>query len=209
MLKSIRILLIIIITYGVLPLTYLQAADDGFRITPSIGLDYSYKYKQSLFKPTVDIDLTYLFPNRWELGVGLGYMHDILYADSGTVATLQGQDKSFNEWKKDSYPIYAVVKYSFDVNETDDIVVALKYGWLYTNKGSSWVNDDGSLQGFEMQNRFMADLSIGYELNDTIFSLDFRAVSYTQHFYLNEDEVNQKQYNGYLGLSVQHRFDLF
>lgn len=205
--KSIRILIIIVC--GLLPLTYLHAADDGFRVTPSIGVDYSYKYKQSLFKPTLDVDLTYLFPSRLELGVGVGYMHDVLYANDGTVAPIGGNDTPFNEWKKDSYPIYVVAKYSFDFNETDDIVVALKYGWLYANNGSSWVNDDGSAQGFEMQNRFMTDLSIGYELGDTIFSLDFRVVSYTQHFYKNEDEFNQKQYNGYFGISVQHRFDLF
>lgn len=209
--------------------SFLKADDRGFVFTPSFSSLIGTVDKKISMKTAVNAELTYLMFNQLEFGVGIGFHRQHLTQKKDRAFYVNDEKLNFNipRAKANSFPYYAVLRYNFDLFEDGYLVAAIKYGAYFFTPGDR--RDKGSLPSYktseeeppslryrnEFSNIQFFAATIGYDISNTIISLEYRVVSFNQDLYYFNDTASNSAKNSYsksnhyLGINMAYKIDLF
>ena len=199
----------------------IKGVSRDLRITPQFGYSYysmSGENSYSEYKPNAFIDITYLINKSFEIGFGFG-IDSLTVAKLGT--NIPSNYEGTNKASDIIIPIYMVLRYNFNFNDTHSVVLSGKFGSMASNY-YQYNSYDAASQGFDRitlsANSFLG-ASIGYGYKKWLVSVDYlgyiinKTDSYAfpvsiagQPYYYQIDSFSQKFANK-VGISLAYRFD--
>ena len=192
------------------------------RITTQFGYTYysmpgDTNYKE--YKPNIFVDITYLINKSFEIGFGFG-------VDSLTLAKLGENIPNFYEGSSNAndivVPIYMVLKYNINLNETHKLVLSGKIGSIASNyyEYNYFNTTSQEFSKIALSSNTFLGASVGWGVKQWLLSVDY--IGYiidegystatpvnlggANPYYYVTSSFSQKFANK-IGISLSYRFD--
>ena len=195
------------------------AADNGINVYGRLGLDVTSRYNKLVWSdgseavsekgklaPSIAIEITKSFTNKFEAGVGIGYV-----AHGKRDFRIYGQ-KVGDLPATNSVPLYVTAKYTFGSSDLKPYVKA-DLGYSFNHMKSSTTLSDGvnkyEVSGLKVSNGLYTSVGVGVEYNNITADLAYVFTGGKYNF-VNEStnkEVGNSGNNSAIRLTVGYKFN--